>query len=119
MNGHYGPNKKTLKMISLRKKKKYDKQWDQMYRRLVSFKEKNGHCLVPYSYPPDPSLAMWVVTQRRVYNNKTWYGSNAKIQNERKDQLDQLGFEWDNSERKRSIQRKQDNALSEGSDSKK
>lgn len=28
----------------------YDDQWDTMYERLRSFKEMNGHCLVPKRY---------------------------------------------------------------------
>lgn len=28
----------------------YDDQWDTMYERLLEFKKKNGHCLVPKRY---------------------------------------------------------------------
>ena len=31
--------------------------WTDKYSVLVQFKEENGHCLVPNSFPPNPSLA--------------------------------------------------------------
>jgi Helicase associated domain len=40
-------------------------KWEHMFDRLVDFKEKNGHCLVPNRYSQDPSLGAWVSTQRR------------------------------------------------------
>ena len=46
-------------------KRYYDKQWDQMFERLLKFKEENGHCLVPKRYPVDQRLGTWVHTQVR------------------------------------------------------
>lgn len=40
-------------------------KWEHMFDRLVDFKEKNGHCLVPNRYSQDTSLGAWVSTQRR------------------------------------------------------
>lgn len=37
-------------------KRYYDKQWDQMFDRLLEFKAKQGHCLVPKRYPDDMKL---------------------------------------------------------------
>ena len=37
-------------------KRYYDKQWDQMFDRLLEFKAKQGHCLVPKRYPDDIKL---------------------------------------------------------------
>ena len=37
-------------------KRYYDKQWDQMFARLLAFKEQTGHCMVPKRYPPDMKL---------------------------------------------------------------
>lgn len=48
-------------------KRYYDKQWDQMFERLLKFKEENGHCMVPKRYPPDLKLGTWVHTQRIQY----------------------------------------------------
>ena len=43
-------------------KRYYDKQWDQMFGRLLAFKEANGHAMVPKRYPPDLKLGTWVHT---------------------------------------------------------
>eukprot|EP00980_Cylindrotheca_fusiformis_P006910 scaffold1442_cov128-Cylindrotheca_fusiformis.AAC.31 len=48
-------------------KRYYDKQWDQMFQRLLQFKKVNGHCLVPKRYLPDMKLGTWVHTQRIQY----------------------------------------------------
>lgn len=41
--------------------------WDDMYARLVAYKERVGNCLVPKSYPDDVQLAQWVEQQRMHY----------------------------------------------------
>ena len=41
-------------------KRYYDKQWDQMFERLLAFKAATGHCMVPKRYPPDMKLGTWV-----------------------------------------------------------
>ena len=35
------------------------KKWEEMFKRLVKYKEKNGDCLVPNRYPADPQLGNW------------------------------------------------------------
>ena len=37
-------------------KRYYDKQWDQMFARLLGFQESTGHYMVPKRYPPDMKL---------------------------------------------------------------
>ena len=74
--------------------KKYDDQWSIMYAKLQAYKSNHGNCKVPYYYPQDPSLALWVSTQRRECNQKTWYGSQREIRQDRKEQLDRLEFDW-------------------------
>jgi hypothetical protein len=37
-------------------KRYYDKQWDQMFARLMSYQELKEHCMVPKRYPPDMKL---------------------------------------------------------------
>lgn len=34
-------------------------KWDEMFTRLVTFREKHGHCLVPNRYTEDPQLGSW------------------------------------------------------------
>lgn len=49
----------------MRKKRKrvisalQESKWQQMYQKLVSYKQKNGNCLVPNRYAEDPSLGAW------------------------------------------------------------
>ena len=40
-------------------------KWDEIFGRLLRYKEDHGDCLVPNRYEPDPSLGAWVSTQRR------------------------------------------------------
>lgn len=51
-------------------------EWDRLYHDLEGFKEKHGHCNVPFEYE-NRELAIWVKTQRE---NKTM--------------LDMIGFQW-------------------------
>ena len=36
-----------------------EKKWEDMYSRLLAFKNKHGHCLVPNRYRDDTSLGSW------------------------------------------------------------
>jgi hypothetical protein len=40
------------------------KRWEQMFEKLVRFKEIHGHCNVPDRWPRNPQLAKWVDAQR-------------------------------------------------------
>ena len=64
-----------------------DKKWHQHYERLVEFKEKNGHCLVPFNYEQDNSLGNWVFTQRMNHTKN-------KMRQDRKELLDEVEFVW-------------------------
>jgi uncharacterized protein YbgA (DUF1722 family) len=64
-----------------------DKNWNQQYEKLVEFKRKNGHCILPRMYEQDKSLGSWVSTQRKLQKK------NAMRQ-DHKELLDELGFVW-------------------------
>ena len=64
-----------------------DKKWHQHYERLVEFKRKKGHCIVPTEYKEDKSLGYWVSKQRAFH-------STNKLRQDRKELLDELGFVW-------------------------
>jgi hypothetical protein len=64
-----------------------DKKWHQHYKRLVAFKRKNGDCIVPQRYEQDKSLGQWVNRQRK-------FQCDNKLQQDRKDLLDDLEFAW-------------------------
>jgi hypothetical protein len=36
-----------------------DTRWERMFTRLLGFREKHGHCVVPNRYPDDPQLGSW------------------------------------------------------------
>jgi hypothetical protein len=62
-----------------------DKRWHEQYEKVVKFKRKNGHCMVPHEYEQDKTLGLWVSTQRK--NHKT-----NKMRLDRKRILDEIGF---------------------------
>jgi uncharacterized protein YbgA (DUF1722 family) len=65
----------------------YSALWNKQYGKLVEFKRKTGHCIVPNKYQEEASLGNWVATQRRRHvNNKTLPY--------RKKLLDEIGFAW-------------------------
>ena len=62
-------------------------QWDEMFARLVRYKEGNDDCNVPKGWSEDPSLGSWVNNQRQKYRN-------GKLSEERIRRLESIGFEW-------------------------
>ncbi len=64
-----------------------NKTWHQQYDKLVEWKRKNGHCIVPRGYKEDKSLGYWVSKQRAFH-------STNKLRQDRKEPLDELGFVW-------------------------
>ncbi|OEU05934.1 HA-domain-containing protein, partial [Fragilariopsis cylindrus CCMP1102] len=64
-----------------------DKQWMEMYQRLVAYKKQHESTTVPQRYAADPQLGIWVSEQRRYYNNK-------QLSTERTNLLESIGFVW-------------------------
>lgn len=62
------------------------KDWDDMFKRLFVFYERNGHCKVPYTYD-DQRLGRWVAKQRVRFHN-------GDLDIARRDRLNKLGFVW-------------------------
>ena len=61
--------------------------WDEWFGRLVTFKEREGHCRVPAGHKEGAyRLGQWVATQR---------ASKATLMPERLELLDEIGFIWD------------------------
>jgi superfamily II DNA or RNA helicase len=61
--------------------------WDEMFGRLLRFRDTNGHCRVTRTHG-DKKLAKWVGHQRNFANKET-------LSNSRKRRLDEIGFDWD------------------------
>lgn len=69
-------------------------QWTVNFTKLTKYKEANGDCRVPYTYPQDPGLGTWVETLRTQY----WRlkrGRSSRLTDERIKTLEELGMEWE------------------------
>ena len=67
-------------------------QWEEGFRKLLQFKELEGHCKVPARFKLGGyNLGEWVFGRRRTKDN---------ISPDRKQRLDDLGFIWDLKEGK-------------------
>ena len=60
-----------------------EKDWMDMYNRLLAYQEKYKNTRVPKNFKADPKLGEWVSTQRRCCAQK-----------EHIDRLNAIGFEW-------------------------
>ena len=62
-------------------------QWEEGFKRLLQFYEREGHCLVPALHVENSyQLGQWVGSQRR---------RKALIEKSRVDRLNSIGFIWD------------------------
>jgi hypothetical protein len=60
--------------------------WEEGFRRLTSYKEREGHCCVPQRYEERGfRLGLWVGVQRR---------NRDALSEERRQRVDKLGFVW-------------------------
>lgn len=76
-------------------------RWDSMFDRLLAFKAKHGHCLVPNRYDEDRSLGAWVSTQRRHYKaveSGHHHHESTPLTEERVTKLREIGFVWATSD---------------------
>jgi hypothetical protein len=59
--------------------------WKEMYARLITFKQKNGHTKVPVKWKEDPKLGKWVSRMRN---------ERATMEPERVALLEAIEFDW-------------------------
>ena len=71
-------------------------QWCEHFRQLCEYKIKFGDCIVPFKYPANPKLGVWVSKQRIKYRKHTEETSTS-ITAERIRALDGIGFDWGTS----------------------
>jgi hypothetical protein len=69
----------------------HDESWEAMFEKLESYMEQHGDVNVPRSYPQDQLLSRWVQAQRRTMQQ-------GRMPEDRKQQLDSIGFAWDTPE---------------------
>jgi len=61
-------------------------RWEGMFGELKKFKDREGHCNVPYSFSDNLELGRWVRAQQ---------GQRLKMSMERASKFDSIGFTWD------------------------
>ena len=69
-----------------------EERWQQMYARLVRFRQEHGHADVPRRFSGVPGLAEWVQDQR-------YYGRLDLLHQARRERLDAIGFAWNGRDR--------------------
>jgi hypothetical protein len=73
--------------------------WAMRFRQAVEFKEKHGHCRIPYQYPFNKDLARWA--KRQKYQYKLFIGEaeafekKSSLTKERIAALENIGFCFD------------------------
>ena len=67
--------------------------WSVRYQQLIEYKNEHHNTNVPKSYTPAPALGQWVQTQR-VYYKKWKQGKKTHLTDERRQKLDDIGFQW-------------------------
>jgi hypothetical protein len=59
-----------------------------MFARLVQFKDRFGHCNVPFGWSEDANLGNWVILQRDLIHKR-------RLSAKRIQRLEVLGFKWE------------------------
>eukprot|EP00571_Detonula_confervacea_P007497 CAMPEP_0172316660 /NCGR_PEP_ID=MMETSP1058-20130122/29017_1 /TAXON_ID=83371 /ORGANISM="Detonula confervacea, Strain CCMP 353" /LENGTH=462 /DNA_ID=CAMNT_0013031019 /DNA_START=25 /DNA_END=1413 /DNA_ORIENTATION=+ len=72
----------------------FEHSWSSRYEELKEYVAEHGNSLVPWNFPLNESLGMWVSKQRR--NKVRQQGGNeAILSSERMQKLDAVGFVWE------------------------
>ena len=61
--------------------------WAERLQQLEEYKAIHGNCRVPQRYKENPSLGIWVNTQRHRFKS-------GKLPDEQIAQLEAIGFQW-------------------------
>jgi len=72
----------------------YSDLWNLNFQKLLQFRQKHNHCVVPCDYDADPSLARWVKRQRHLYHLLS-KGKNSSLKPDRISMLNNISFSWD------------------------
>ena len=76
----------------------YQQIWNDMYDELIEYKNANGDCNVPKTYPTNRQLAIWVRNQRQRRKNFDEGDKSLKMTPERIAKLNEIGFVWNKRE---------------------
>jgi hypothetical protein len=72
-----------------------DAGWEAQLARLKAYKRRHGDCNVPRGWAEDPTLGIWVMTQRAGKRKLDRGGPSPKITAARVAKLAALGFAWE------------------------
>uniref|UniRef100_UPI0040560203 Helicase associated domain protein n=1 Tax=Candidatus Electronema sp. TaxID=2698783 RepID=UPI0040560203 len=88
-NGHPPLTKEQIELLSHLgfRWNAREEQWLEQLQQVKYFKEQHGHCNVELVADEDDNLLGWVNKQRSML-------SKGKLDEERKNQLDAIGFSW-------------------------
>ncbi|OEU08127.1 hypothetical protein FRACYDRAFT_271852 [Fragilariopsis cylindrus CCMP1102] len=78
-------NSSTHTVANTKCTKKQNKNWNDMFRRLISYKKQHNSTVVPCNYIADLELDNWVHNQRYRNNHKSDHRVNL---------LNSIGFVW-------------------------
>ena len=77
-------------------------KWQSKLQLLRKYRKRNGHCRVPYSYEIDGvKLGNWLSDQRVAYKKHSEGKPARYITQERIDQLEAVGFDFNDTKQKR------------------
>ena len=64
-----------------------EERWERRFKETIQFQKEYGHCNIPFKYPANRALGVWVQNQRTKY-------FNGCLTLERKTMLEDIGFKW-------------------------
>lgn len=80
----------------------YEHTWNARYEELKAYVNENGNALVPWKYPQNEQLGLWVMTQRRIYKlmqqgeqKGDELTDRSDVIDDRIQKLNEIGFVWD------------------------
>lgn len=78
--------------------------WMTMYKQIIAYKEKNGHCKVPKNYKDNIALGAWTRNQRAQYMLRQ-RGKKSPMTEERIKKLEAIGFLWKLKVQKKALKK--------------
>ena len=72
-------------------------KWQERFDELIIFRNEQGHCLVPHTFPANAALARWVKRQRYQYK-LLQDGKQSSMTPDRIKILEEINFVWDSHE---------------------
>ncbi|GAX11425.1 hypothetical protein FisN_22Lh110 [Fistulifera solaris] len=87
------PTERELNSAVNRRQQEALQQWYGKLNELNQFRIAKGHCNVPQQYPPNPQLGIWV-NKQRMEKKFMDDGEKSSMTEDRKRQLEKIGFTW-------------------------